>query len=182
MRRKNIITVLVIVMSLSLIRIALGKTVMLDMKLGIYGIQDTVGEKIHIGIPEIASGFWYLVKDNIITGLELDYFLLPDNYNLWGNTIDTKVKVFKEYINIGWYRVEGERFRGVVFGYNFGMNILGNLVGGYKVREESSMKLMYMRKDKLIGYDIGIENTPGLRIFGRLGILIEITKRDKNKK
>ena len=162
-----------------------------DFKLGMFGIQDTKGKETYAGFPEISASAGKIFKENIYAGLELDYFLLPENYNLWGNTINSKVQVFKSFINCGWIKQQESGFMGVTAGYDFGINVFSSFVGGQRVGDVASIKVMFTKgivpkkweiKNKMLVYDIGIQNTPGYRIFGRFGILFETNICKKKNK
>lgn len=155
---------------------------LIDFKLGSFQIEDTKAEKTYTGFPEVSASIGKLFNGSIYAGLELDYFLLPENYNLWGNTTNSKVQVFKSFINCGWIIQQGNGFSGFIAGYDFGINIFSSLIGGQKVGDVASWKLMYTKgiipkkwedKNRILVFDAGVQNTPGCRLFVRFGILFE---------
>ena len=68
--------------------------IIFDAKIGLFGIQDPKGESSYVRLPEISLGFGKFIKkdSNILLGMELDYYNLPANFNLWGTKIDTEIK------------------------------------------------------------------------------------------
>jgi hypothetical protein len=173
MRRKNIITVLVIVMSLWSDSIC---KEMLDLKLGIFSIKDVYGKKTYIGFPEIKAGFSDFITENITIGFELDYYVLPKNYDLWGATIDSEINIVKNFVDIGWLVQQNNGYIGVVLGYDFGVDIFSYIifgsphklpVGTYQLVITKEIKL---KDNKSLKIDVGIQEHPVEKISIRFGL------------
>jgi len=152
-----------------------------DVKLGIFSIQDTKGEKTYTGFPELSISISKYVKENITVGLELDYYQLPRNYNLWGNMIGSEIQVFKNFINFGWRKEQKNGFMGLSLGYDMGYDLIGGLIRGQKLGRTDTLQLIFSKgirpknwkENILVVIDAGVQNKPGLKIFVHCGIGFE---------
>lgn len=55
-----------------------------DLKLGLFSIQDTKGEKTYTRFPEISANVGKVFKERIYAGLELDYFFAAGKLQFMG--------------------------------------------------------------------------------------------------
>lgn len=171
---------LVLVMAVLIKDICIAKEVF-DIKLGAFNVQDTKGEKSYTCFNEISAGVGKYIKDNIVIGLEMDYYRLPANYNLWGTTIDRETQVLKNFLNCEYIIKQDEKgFMGVTLGYDFGYSVFRGLLGGQTLGDIASWKLMFEKGFRLKGWNnkmlfvnAGLQNNPVNRVFAGFGILFE---------
>ena len=171
MSRKKIIIVLVIVMSLWSDSIC---KEMLDLKLGLFSINDVYGKGTYIGFPEISAGIGKIFSRNIYAGLELNYYQLPKNCNLWGNILNTEIHVLKTFLNIGLITEQKNGFIGLYLGYDLGVDLIPMLIS---LGRPNTLQLVFTKgfkmnskENKNIIFDLGVQNSPLLKIFFRCGI------------